>query len=161
VKHYPAIALAMLPALAYLALVVVKNLFGPFAVPPGEDSRLVLQTLRCLANGFLISGLLWAAALAMILDGRLRAAAGYFAVAGLCALVGVIHSPLADERIDLPWAVLAAVAEPFRAGVTYQSPYHWAAAYGLMALTLVGLSLGRPEVRSDPASGTMEVEPNP
>src|SRR5262249_27458134 len=75
VKHYPALALAMLPALAYLALVVVKNLFGPMAVPPGEDPRLVLQTLRCLANGFLISGLLWAAALAMILDGRLTAAA--------------------------------------------------------------------------------------
>lgn len=158
VKHYPAIALAMLPALAYLALVVVKNLFGPFAVPPAEESRLVLQTLRCLANGFLISGLLWAAALAMILDGRPRSAAGYFAVAGLCALVGVIHSPLADERIDLPWGVLAAVAEPFRAAVTYQTPYHWAAAYGLMALTLVGLSLRRPEVQPEPASGTMEAE---
>lgn len=140
VRHYPAVALAMLPALAYLILVVVKNLFGPFAAPPGAEGQLVLQTLRCLANGFLISGLLWAAALAMILDGRLRAAAGYYLVAAGAALLGIIHSPLADERIDLPWRVLADLGETFRPAVTYQTPYHWAAAYGLMALLLFALA---------------------
>jgi AGZA family xanthine/uracil permease-like MFS transporter len=138
-RHYPALALAMVPALAYLALTVVKNLFGP-AVPDSEDARLVLQTLRCLANGFLITGLLWAAALAMILDGKLRAAAGYFIVAGLLALVGIIHSPLGDERIDLPRRVLASIEPAFVKAIVYQTPYHWAAAYGLIALLLVGLS---------------------
>ncbi|MFO0843192.1 MAG: hypothetical protein U0797_12480 [Gemmataceae bacterium] len=142
-RHYPAIAFAILPALAYLILIVLKNVYGP-AVPARPEAVLTLQTLRCLANGFIISGLLWAAGLARILDGRLRSAAGYFAVAGLCALVGVIHSPLADERLGLPTDVLASVEVPFRAAVTYQTPYHWAAAYGLMALALVGLSRGRP-----------------
>src|SRR5207237_1659036 len=65
-KHYPALALAMLPALAALIVVALKNVFG-LTVPDGERGLEVLQTLRCLANGFLISGLLWAAALAMIL----------------------------------------------------------------------------------------------
>jgi AGZA family xanthine/uracil permease-like MFS transporter len=141
-RHYPAVVLAMLPALAALIVVALKNIFGP-AVPAGERELEVLQTLRCLANGFLISGLLWAAALAMILDGRLRAAGGCFAVAGACTLVGIIHSPLADERIDLPWRVLAEVPEGFQRAVRYQTPYHWAGAYGLAALVLVGLSLWR------------------
>jgi AGZA family xanthine/uracil permease-like MFS transporter len=139
-RHYPALALAMLPALAYLCVVAIKTTAGPMLVPGTPPSREVLQTLRCLSNGFLVSGLLWAAALVMILDGRLRAAAVYFAVAGACAFFGIIHSPLADERIDLPWRALAMLDKNFVQAARYQSPYHWAAAYGLVALALVGLS---------------------
>ena len=142
-RHYPALALAMLPALAALIVVALKTIFGP-AVPSSERPLEVMQTLRCLANGFLISGLLWAAALAMILDGRLRAAAAYFLVAAGCTLVGIIHSPLPDEQIDLPWRVMANLREhhaAFASAVRYQTPYHWAGAYGLAALVLVGLSL--------------------
>ncbi len=142
-KHYPALALATMPALAYLCVVAIKSTAGPFLVPGNDLGKEVLQTLRCLANGFLVSGLLWAAALAMILDGRLRAAAGYFAVAGACALFGIIHSPLADERIDLPWRVLEMLEKDlpgFAKAVRYQTPYHWAAAYGLVALVLLGLA---------------------
>jgi adenine/guanine/hypoxanthine permease len=140
--HYPAVAFAMLPALAYLALVVVKSIHGP-AVPEREAGRLVLQTLLCLANGFIITSVLWSAALAMILDGRMRAAAVYFLIAAVGSLFGVLHSPLFDERIDLPWRVLAEVADHRQAmfeALRYQTPYHWAAAYGMMAVTLVGLS---------------------
>jgi AGZA family xanthine/uracil permease-like MFS transporter len=150
VRHYPALALAMLPALAALILLVVKNLFGP-AVPAGADAREVLVTLRCLANGFIITSLLWAAALAMILDGRMRAAGAYFLVAGACAFFGIIHSPLGDERIDLPWNVLATFGDSgaeaaLKEAVRYQTPYHWAAAYALVALGLWALSFwrGRP-----------------
>jgi AGZA family xanthine/uracil permease-like MFS transporter len=141
-KHYPALALAMLPALAALIVVALKTIFG-LTVPADPRGLEVMQTLRCLANGFLISGLLWAAALAMILDGRLRAAAVYFLVAAGCTLVGIIHSPLPDERIDLPWRVMAQVPEAFASAVRFQTPYHWAAAYGLSALMLLGLSLDR------------------
>jgi AGZA family xanthine/uracil permease-like MFS transporter len=159
-KHFPAVAFAMLPALAYLITVPFNDVTGTLAslklfswpdaatvAAEGGDRAahllLVVQTLRCLANGFLISGMLWAAALAMILDGRMRAAAGYFLVAGLLALVGIIHSPLPSERIDLPWLVLEQVPAEFKLAVRYQTPYHWAAAYGLVALLLVGLSSTR------------------
>ncbi|MFO0878478.1 MAG: hypothetical protein U0840_14155 [Gemmataceae bacterium] len=138
VKHYPALAFAMVPALAYLALVVVKNLFGP-TLPTGEPALLLLQTLRILANGFLITGLLWAAALVMILDGRMRAAAAYLLVAALLTFFGIIHSPLGDEMIDLPWNVMARVDVAFTAAIRYQTPYHWSLTYVLMALLLVGL----------------------
>jgi AGZA family xanthine/uracil permease-like MFS transporter len=143
VRHYPALALAMLPALAYLIMVVLNMALG------GRDPAAVdvVQTLRCLANGFIVTSLLWAAALAVLLDGRLVRAAAYFALAGACALIGVIHSPLPAERIDLPSNVLADVPKAFRAAVECQTPYHWAGAYALVALLLLALAaLGRREV---------------
>jgi AGZA family xanthine/uracil permease-like MFS transporter len=161
-RHYPALAFAMLPALAYLVSLVLKGFVGeavpsdlgfrwpdpaafagPEAAARAGRALVTVQTLRCLSNGFLISGVLWAAALAMILDARPRAAAAYLLVASFCALFGVIHSPLADERIDLPWSVLGQVAAPFREAVRFQTPYHWAAAYALAALLVVGLSFAR------------------
>ncbi|NBO91009.1 MAG: permease [Planctomycetia bacterium] len=144
-KHYPALALSIIPALAALSLVVLKNVFGPFAVPDGERSLFVLQTLRCLSNGFLISGMLWAAALTMILDGKLRSAAGYFAVAAVCAFFGVIHSPLPDEQIGLPWNIIKEVGKPFAVAIQTQTPYHWTIVYILMAIMLVGLDVVRRE----------------
>ncbi len=151
-NHYPALAIAVIPALAALALVVLGNVHGP--TPPfNERGYTVMQTLRCLASGFIVSGLLWAAALAMILDGRLVAAAVYLLVAAGFAFFGVIHSPLSPEKIGLPWDVLAAVPEKYAAAVKYQSPYHWTAAYALMAAVLWGLSLFPPrEEGPEPAS---------
>jgi AGZA family xanthine/uracil permease-like MFS transporter len=146
-RHYPALALAVLPALAMLVVLQIKAVYGPFATPPTEEGVLKLQTLRCLSNGFIVTSLLWAAALATLLDGRLVASAGYFAVAGGCALFGVIHSPLVDERIDLPNAVIGAIAKDFAEAAKFQTPYHWAAGYGLMALLLVGLAFVRPAER--------------
>ena len=84
-------------------------------VPTATRAGCVLQTLRCLANGFLITSVLWAAALAMILDGRLRAAAGYFLVAAACALRRH-HALAAGRRAHRP-----AVARP-RPSVRCQLP---------------------------------------
>jgi AGZA family xanthine/uracil permease-like MFS transporter len=149
-RHYPAIALSMVPALAALAVVVIKNVYGPFLFPESERGQFILQTMRCLSNGFLISGMLWSAALAMILDGRMRAGAVYFAVAGICAFFGIIHSPLVDEQLGLPWDILPQVPEIFQHAVRTQTPYHWAATYGLMALTL--LLLGDRPMPMEPSS---------
>jgi adenine/guanine/hypoxanthine permease len=147
-KHYPALVLATLPALAALMVVVAKGLGWAFVMPPGEKERLVLQTLRCLSNGFLISGMLWATGLAFLLDGKLYVSAVWFAVAGVCAFFGVIHSPLADEQIGLPWVVLNQVQPELTTAIRYQTPYHWTVAYGLAALLLVGL--GAAERREAP-----------
>jgi AGZA family xanthine/uracil permease-like MFS transporter len=139
VRHYPALAFAVLPALAYLIKIVLgQTMAAPEALSPKAVAT--VQTLHCLANGFIITSLLWAAALAMILDGKLVRAAGYFGVAGLAAFFGVIHSPLPSEQVNLPWEVLKMIPEKFREAVAYQTPFHWAAAYGLVAGLLVALS---------------------
>jgi adenine/guanine/hypoxanthine permease len=140
-RHYAALALAMLPALAALVLVPLdKVLAGRQPLDP--EGGVVLLTLRCLANGFIVTSLLWAAALAALLDGRLRASAGYLAVAGVFAFFGVIHSPLPAAPIDLPWHVFAQLQTEHGGDARFlsQSPYHWALAYGLSAVLLGVLS---------------------
>jgi len=131
VRHYPALALAALPALAYL--VDIPNQGNPNFPKSADD-----QALLCLANGFIVTSMLWAAALAAILDGRLVRAAAYFAVAGLCSLFGIIHSPLREAAIALPQHVYEEM--PQQTAFLCQSPFHWAAAYALAALVLCGLA---------------------
>lgn len=137
--HYPALALAMLPAFAYLGII----LFGAVG---GVDPKFPItvrnvQTLRCLSNGFIVTSLLWASALAYLLDGRYVRSSLYLLVCAGLTLIGVIHSPLADAVIDLPWNVLPQVQPEFRDAVAHQTPYHWATAYVLAAATLLVLSL--------------------
>lgn len=134
--HFPAVALAILPALAYLGLIVVEQALGGRA--PAEHATVAMQALRCLANGFIVTSLLWASALAQLLDGRLIRSASFLTVAGVCSLVGIIHSPLAPAAIAWPNQVFAQMAtDP---AIRCQSPYHWAAAYALAAALLAALS---------------------
>jgi AGZA family xanthine/uracil permease-like MFS transporter len=130
-KHYPAVALAALPALAYLGTILVNQALA--GRPADTHAAGMVQTLTCLANGFIVTSMLWAAALAAMIDGRLLRGAGYLLIAGLCSLVGIIHSPFADARIAWPNEVLASLP----AAARFQTPYHWAAAYGLCAALLV------------------------
>ncbi len=99
-KHFPALALAALPALAYLAKVLLDGSLA--GRPPDGAALATVQTLRCLANGFIITSLLWAASLACLLYGRYVRSAAYLLVAAVCAFFGIIHSPLGDGAIDLP-----------------------------------------------------------
>jgi AGZA family xanthine/uracil permease-like MFS transporter len=131
VKHYPAVALAALPALAYLGKVLVDMALA--SREPAPHAVGMQQTLWCLANGFIVTSLLWGAALAALLDDRPRQSAAYLLVAALLSLVGVIHSPFRDAVIAWPWDVVSRLPSTAR----YQSPYHWAVAYGLMAALLM------------------------
>ncbi len=139
-RHYPALAFAALPALAALVLIEIKAVLPQVPKENLAQVAATVQTLRCLSGGFIITSLLWASALAMLIDGRLVRAALYFAIAGVCALVGIIHSPLADEEISLPHLVLGKVTKEFQAAVAYQTPYHWAGAYALVVAILLALS---------------------
>jgi AGZA family xanthine/uracil permease-like MFS transporter len=121
-RHYAAVALACVPALAALALIYVDKLLGRIDVLIGEaalagvelvrlDDALSgeLSVVRVLANGFIVTSLLWAAALASLIDRRLLAAAAYMAVAAACSVFGVIHSPLPGNPIFLPWNLEASL----------------------------------------------------
>jgi AGZA family xanthine/uracil permease-like MFS transporter len=141
-RHFPALALAMLPALAYLATIPLSRVKD--GNPASPHAAQVLQTLHCLANGFIVTSLLWAASLAALLDGRYRGAAVYLLVAGACALFGITHSPLPGSPIDFPGNVVEQIAAlapaEVRAAAEWQTPYHWAAAYALAAAILFGLA---------------------
>jgi len=135
VKHFPALALAMLPAIAALGNILVKEALGGGEPQPHGEGPGHIQTLRCLSNGFIVTSLIWGAALAALIDGRLRVSSCYFAVGAVFALFGIIHSPLKDERIAWPANILAQLPETAK----IQTPYHWAAAYALCALFILCL----------------------
>jgi AGZA family xanthine/uracil permease-like MFS transporter len=180
-RHYPAVALACMPALAALVLLFTDNLQSQYMVraselnrsineyrqladPPPPDSparaawdaveqkgqRLEamtrehgvqfgdepveplreqlarnLQTLRILAGGFIVTSLIWASALAAVIDRRLSLAATWFAVAAACALFGIIHSPLPGSPLVNPLQL----PENLPRMAAGQTPFYLAAAY--------------------------------
>jgi len=152
-RHYPAVALACVPALAYLALLAVNQVLPEAGKPFDQFSPALqrwLQTDLILANGFILTSLLWATTLAHLIDGRVRAGAATVALAAAFSWFGVIHSPLPSGPIAPPSAVVARLkAEGRLAASALQTPYHWAAAYGAFAAVL--LAVGAVGVPPDPA----------
>jgi AGZA family xanthine/uracil permease-like MFS transporter len=101
------------------------------------EGALLIQTLRCLGNGFVLTSLLWAAALTALLDRRPVASSLYLLLAAAFSLVGLIHSPLREGGLAWPHKVLLEVPDPFLPAAVYQTPFHWAAGYALAAGVLL------------------------
>jgi AGZA family xanthine/uracil permease-like MFS transporter len=144
-KHYPAVALACVPALAYLAVLAFKQL-SPDLKPFGElqpQTQQWIQTVTVLAGGggFIVTSLLWSTALTHMIDGRVRPLVGTLLLAAVFSWFGIIHSPLQSSPIMLPGSVMRQLhAEGRAAASAHQTPFHWSAAYVLMAVTLSLLS---------------------
>ena len=126
-KHYPAVALACVPALAALAKIETDKLLAAGARPDATLAR-ELFSLQIISAGFIVTSVLWAGLLAALLDRRLRQAAGWCLAAAVAALVGVIHSPFPDGRLFLPWAI-----GELPAAAAGRGPLDLAAAYALLA----------------------------
>jgi AGZA family xanthine/uracil permease-like MFS transporter len=133
-RHYPAVALACVPALASLAWLYIDKLLGEIAGQGVVLERLSgelqseLSTVRMLSSGFVVTSLLWASALAGLIDRKLRIAALCFFGAGLFTMFGVIHSPLPGGALFLPWQL-----EASRRALTL----NYAGGYLAMALLLL------------------------
>jgi AGZA family xanthine/uracil permease-like MFS transporter len=133
-RHYPAVALACVPALAALAKIETDKVLAAGARPDAALAR-ELFSLQIISAGFIVTSVLWAGMLTALLDRRLRPAAGWCFAAAACTLCGVIHSPFKDGSLFVPWAI--ATLPPEAAG---RGPLHLAAAYGLMAILFLGWS---------------------
>lgn len=141
-RHYTAVGLACIPALAFLASNFATRVLGDqnltAAAIHDPFLRQDLETLRLLSGGFIVTSLLWASALAAIIDRRLWAASLCFALcAGLTAF-GVIHSPLASGAVFLPWRI-----DPVQRSVIMQYVGGYAAVAVLLAAWDVYLSVSR------------------
>ena len=111
-RHYTAVALACLPALAFLAMNLPGRIFGdgelmsrginPETLGDGM-LRENLKTIGMLSSGFILTSLLWAWALAASIDRRLVLAAKVFLLAFVLTIFGVMHSPLAGNRLFVPF----------------------------------------------------------
>jgi adenine/guanine/hypoxanthine permease len=116
VRHYPAVVFACVPALAQLGLIFVDKAFGDalmfekavsIAALASPSTVSEFSTLRMLANGFIVTSLLWASILAALIDRRLWRAASLNLIAAAFSLFGLIHSPEPGSPIFLPWEISA------------------------------------------------------
>lgn len=108
-RHYTAVALACVPALAFLGGNFANQVLGNLGRSIGDLTdpalRRQLETVELLSNGFIVTSLLWASSLAAIVDRRLVRASACFAIAAACAAFGVIHSPLPGGALFWPWTL--------------------------------------------------------
>ncbi len=132
-RHARAVAIAFLPVIANLLFIEIGNLLanaGKSAADLTGDAAATYQTILMLGNGFILSSLFWGAVTAHIIDRKLKTAALFLALAGLCSLFGIIHSPLASGEIFLPWRIAS------------RMPFHLCCGYLLTALLLLLLNRG-------------------
>jgi AGZA family xanthine/uracil permease-like MFS transporter len=108
-RHYPALALACIPVLAQLGLVFVEKAGVTKETLPNPGFAAEFATLRLLANGFVVTSLLWASALAAIVDHRLWRAGSLFLVSAVLTMFGVMHSPEPGSPMFLPWQISSEV----------------------------------------------------
>jgi AGZA family xanthine/uracil permease-like MFS transporter len=96
-----------------------------------------------LANGFILTAMLWGAAAAFLIDRKIGATAATLGVCAVLSLFGIIHSVLPTGGVYLPWMIDSNL------------PFHWTAAYVVTALMYVLLSKTRafresPVISHDP-----------
>jgi adenine/guanine/hypoxanthine permease len=103
VRHYPAVVLACVPALAQLALIFIDKLLPATGGRLNGQLEAEIQTIRILASSFIVTSLIWASSLAAIIDRRLWRAAAFFLLAAVLTLFGVMHSPEPGSPLFLPW----------------------------------------------------------
>jgi AGZA family xanthine/uracil permease-like MFS transporter len=136
-RHAAAVAVSFIPAIAALVLIEVNSFLAAMGRSAAEltgEGRASFQDLLVLGNGFVVTALLWGWALAAIIDGRLERAAAVFAACSVATLFGLIHSPLANGALFLPWSAEGSAAATL------------AAAYGVAGglLILMERLRGRP-----------------
>ena len=131
-RHYAALAVACIPAMAKLVMIYVGQFVSdPSSLAPHLQD--LMLHLSVLAGGFIMTSLIWASATAKIVDRRYYSASIYMAFGGMLVLFGVMHSPLAGDKMFLPWNL--ANPDIFDAGAK-QVVIQFAIAYLVMAMIL-------------------------
>lgn len=143
-KHLPAFALACVPVLAYVALLAVNLALGGRS--PSADNDRFIQSLRGLANGFVLTSVLWAAVMVHLVQGNLLSASGVLLLAGGAAWIGLIHSPQSIATLALPADAVSATMT----SAPLQTPSHWGLAYLFSAVVVGVFAIGS---KKQPGSG--------
>ena len=136
-RHAPAVAFAFLPTIARLLAIKLGN---PDAVIPETFNKLMTQpgkalpemlVIVALGNGFIVTGMLWGAFLAELIDRKLRSSAAYLVALAVLAFFGIIHSAMPDGVMYLPWTL---------DGLAKQIPYQFTVAYLTLAVFFFAMS---------------------
>ncbi|MBK9037319.1 MAG: MFS transporter [Myxococcales bacterium] len=100
-RHAPAVVLAMLPSVAELGRILITMVTG--GAPLAGGAAHTGHTVDVIAHGFIVTGLLWGAIAAELIERRPVRAAIWCAVAAALAAIGLIHSTLPTGALYWPW----------------------------------------------------------
>ena len=141
-RHVAAVTLAVLPSVAQLVVIFLSQVHGGALMTAALDPAATAQAtgianlafirtcgvMIMLANGFILTALLWGAAVAFLIDRQIGRASLVLVVCGALSFFGFIHSVLPSGGVYLPWTL----ATPL--------PYHWAVGYVLLAGVLLAMA---------------------
>ena len=82
-------------------------------------------------HGFIVTGMLWGASLAEIIDRKFRAALAYLLLLAGFSFFGIIHSVTPEGNMYLPWKLPAPASS---------APYQFSSAYLALAVLIFALS---------------------
>ena len=140
VKHAPAVAMAYFPTVARMLQIKLSNpgmvpmdIFNKQMVAVDKGLPELLVTVA-LGNGFILTGMLWGAFMAKMIDRQIRMAAVYILICAVFTFFGMIHSAIPDGNMYLPWLL------PYPGN---QVPYQFTAGYVALALLLFALSFSK------------------
>jgi adenine/guanine/hypoxanthine permease len=145
-RHAAAIAIAVMPSVAQLVAIFLSQIQGGALMTAALDAELTARAsgilnpafirtcgvMIMLANGFILTALLWGSAAAFLIDRRIGRASAVLVVCGILSLFGFIHSVLPSGGVYLPWHLTTTVL-----------PYHWAIGYIGLAVLLIAMSTTR------------------
>jgi len=145
-RHAAAITLALLPSVAQLVVIFLSQIQGGALMTAALDPEATARAsgitnpafihtcgvMIMLANGFILTALLWGSAAAFLIDRRIPQASAVLATCGALSLFGFIHSVLPSGGVYFPWHLTTTVL-----------PYHWAIGYIGLALLVFGMSRTR------------------
>jgi AGZA family xanthine/uracil permease-like MFS transporter len=139
-RHAPAVALAFFPTVARMLQIQLSNpdlvstaIFNKMMVVVGKGLP-QLQVIVALGNGFILTGMLWGAFMAKLIDRKVRSAAFYLFVCAVLTFFGIIHSAIPDGNMYLPWTLPAP---------GNQVPYQFTLGYLALAALMLALSFSK------------------
>ncbi|MCS6985306.1 MAG: hypothetical protein NZM25_09320 [Leptospiraceae bacterium] len=145
-KHAAAITMAVLPSVAELARIQMSGLYHDFhtvfkklqEIAPEIAREMAFKldslkitfeeswiTINALGHGFVLTGMLWGAITAYLIEKKYLRSVAYLAVCALFSFFGIIHSVLPEGGLHLPWKIPLEMKGPH--------PYVITSAYLILA----------------------------
>jgi AGZA family xanthine/uracil permease-like MFS transporter len=102
-RHTPAVAFAFLPCVAELVRIQLAGALAG-AELTGKAAE-AMEMANLLGHGFIVTAMIWGAALSLVIDRRGTAASVFMVIAAVFTLFGFIHSVDPAGGTYLPWRV--------------------------------------------------------
>ncbi|MGE5500164.1 MAG: hypothetical protein ACM3Q2_18985, partial [Syntrophothermus sp.] len=140
VRHAPAVVFSIFPTISRLLQIKLSN---PDYVPVAKFNELInaggrvipeLLVIVALGNGFILTGMLWGAFVATLVDRKLRQASIYLVILAGLTFFGIIHSAIPDGNMYLPWSIAPSLQVV---------PYQFTAAYLILAAMIFVFSYSK------------------